>query len=144
MSAPTGTPLSSTEVFKPPPLEDEMKGREVALGYLIDDNFVQRFYLNQARSKGLDDDKALKAPFKRHVKATIARQAAWVAGSSIAILHVSLPRDNGEKEAAIFVSFHMRGRTYVDKYLPTTGELTKFKARLFLAADHNPKWRIMK
>jgi len=121
-----------------------MKDRIVALGYLIDDNFVQKFFLNRVRSKGLNDDIASKGPFKRHVKASLARRAAQEAGCPVAVLNVNLPRETEPKEEAIFVSFCQHDPTYADTYPPTARELAKFKAYLFLDANDNPKWRIVK
>ncbi|KAF8627506.1 hypothetical protein AX14_011356, partial [Amanita brunnescens Koide BX004] len=135
---------SSTEIFTLPPLEDEMKSRDVVLGYLIDDKFVHKFFLNRARSKGLYGVTTSEGPFRRHVKASIARRAAREAGCSIAVLDVNLPRDSGEKEEAIIVALYRRGPKYTDTYPPTARRMAKFKARLFLSSDDDPQWHILK
>lgn len=61
---------------------------------------------------------ASKDPFKRYVKASIARRAAQEAGCPLAILNVNLPRETKGKEEAVFVSFYSRGATYVDRSPP--------------------------
>jgi len=121
-----------------------MEGREVVLGYLIDDKFVHKFFLNRARSKGLHDITTPEGPFWRHVKASIARRAAREAGCPIAILNVNLPGESGAKEEAIIVAFYRRGPTCTDTYPPTARRIAKFKAQLFLDADDDPKWHILK
>ncbi|KAK2461031.1 hypothetical protein APHAL10511_006972 [Amanita phalloides] len=143
MSA-TDTHSSSTKIFPLPPLEDEMRSQEVVLGYLIDDKFVHKFFLNRACSKGLYDVTTSEGPFRRHVKASIARRAAQQAGCSIAVLDVNLPRDSGEKEEAIIVAFYRRGPRYTDTYPPTARRMAKFKAQLFLSTDDDPQWHILK
>jgi hypothetical protein len=125
-------------------LEDEMKGREVAFGYLIDDKFVHKFFLNQVRSEGLQDVTVSEGPFKRHVKASLTREAALEAGCPISTLKVSVPRGSGGKEEAIIAAFFMRGPTYVDRYPPTVDGLDRFKKCLFLDVDDNPKWHILR
>jgi hypothetical protein len=121
-----------------------MEGREVVLGYIIDDKFVRKFFLNRARSKGLYDVTISEGPIWRHVKASIARRAAREAGCAIAILNVNLPRESGAKEEAIIVALYRRGPTSSDTYLPTARRMAKFKAQLFLDADDDPKWHILK
>ncbi|KAF8345770.1 hypothetical protein F5887DRAFT_1074189 [Amanita rubescens] len=135
---------SSAKNFPLPPLEDEMKNQEVVLGYLIDDKFLHKFFLNRARSKGRCDVKTSAGPFRRHMKAFIARHAAQEAGWPVAVLHVSLPRESGAEEEAIIAAFYRRDPTYSDTHRPTARRMAKFKAQLFLDADDDPKWHILK
>ncbi len=135
---------SSTKIFPLPALEDEMKSREVVLGYLIDDEFVHKFFLNQARSKGLYDVATSEGPFRRYVKTFLARHAAQEAGCPISVLNVSIPRESGAKDEGIIALFFRRGPTYADTYPPTARQMTKFKVQLFLDPDDDPKWHILK
>lgn len=77
-----------------PPLDDELKSREVVLGYLIDDKFMKRFY----RHSTLKYPTISAGPFRRAVKGLIVRDASQKADCPVAILDV---RENGTTEEAI-------------------------------------------
>lgn len=68
--------LCSSNIFELPQMEDKMKGQEVAFGYLINDKFVHKFFLDRARNKGLYGVKTSEGPFRPHVKASIGRRVA--------------------------------------------------------------------
>ena len=114
-----------------------MKERKAAFGYRIDNEFVAKYYLNLAKSKGLPTP---EGPFKKHVNMSLAKNAAWDAGlvHQLMILDAR-PRGCG----AIIAAFYMPGLKHGMKFLPTTRELDIFKACLFLDADDNPKWHIL-